>query len=129
MLEALASAALRTLLLALLVGLCLRILRVRHAQLLLTRMTVYQEQRIHARDHVDSCGILGIYFHRVHKPAPCVRPAPYVHHPGSAYAVVGQIAVRLQNAFPFTKELSRALASAAQLKLEYRFAAGLSVLP
>src|ERR1700728_3732314 len=39
MLEALASAALRTLLLALLVGLCLRILRVRHAQLLLTTWT------------------------------------------------------------------------------------------
>jgi len=39
MLEALASSALRTLLLALLVGLCLQILRVRHAQLLLAAWT------------------------------------------------------------------------------------------
>jgi beta-lactamase regulating signal transducer with metallopeptidase domain len=39
MLEALASAALRTLLLALLVELCLRMLRVRHAQLLLAAWT------------------------------------------------------------------------------------------
>jgi hypothetical protein len=33
--------------------------------LLLPRVAVDQEQSIHARDHIDGCGIFGIHFHCV----------------------------------------------------------------
>src|ERR1700674_587019 len=99
------------------------------AQLLLPGVTIDYEQRIHARDHVDGFAIFWIYFDRVDKLAPGVRPATHVHQFLAADVVVSLIAVGLQNAFPRTQEFARTLSPAAQLKLEHRFAARLAVLP
>ena len=99
------------------------------AQLALPRLTVDQKQRVHARDHVDGLRVLRIHFHRIDKLAPRVRPASDMHHLRPPDVVVGLIAVGLQNAFPLAQKLLRTLAPTAQLKLEHRLAAGLSVLP
>src|ERR1700674_5842397 len=100
-----------------------------NAQLLLACGTIHQEQGIHARDHVDRIAIFWIYLHRLDKLAARVRPTAQMYQLLSADIVVGLIAIGLQNPFPLAQELARTLASAAQLKLENRFAARLAVLP
>ena len=100
-----------------------------NAQPLLPSVTIDHEQRVHARDQLDRLGIFGIYLHRIDKLAARVRPTSDMYQLLSADIVIGLIAVGLENPVPLTQELPRALAPAAQLKLEHRFAARLAVLP
>ena len=91
---------------------------------LLACVTIHQEQRVHARDHGDRLGIFGIYLHCVDEFAPRVRPTTHVHQLRPADAVVGLVTIGLQNPFPVAENLSRPIATAAQLKFEHGFTPG-----
>ena len=70
------------------------------AQPLLARVAIHQEQRVHARDHLDRCAIFRIHLHRIDELAACVRPAAHVDQAWPAYLVIGLVTVGLQNPVP-----------------------------
>src|ERR1039458_7037868 len=70
-----------------------------------------------------------IHFHRIHKLPPCVRPTSHMHQLRPTHAIVGLIAVGLQNAFPVFQEPFRTFTSSTHTEVEYRLAARLTVLP
>jgi hypothetical protein len=73
--------------------------------------------------------VLRLHLHGIHKLAPSVRPTTDVHQLRPTHAVVGLVAVGLQDAIPFAQELERTLAPSPQAKVEHRLAPRLAVLP
>ena len=93
------------------------------------RFAVHQKQRVHAHHHLRRFGVLRLQLHRIDELTPRVRPAAHMHKLRPAHAVVGLIAVGLQNPFPVAQKLQRTIPPATHAKIEYRFAARLAILP
>src|ERR1035437_10637642 len=92
------------------------------------RLGVDAEQLIDPRHHTHGDDIAGVEFGRLEELPPRMRPAGGMHHLRTAHAIVGDIAVGLQNALKLSQEVLWPFASTPQAEVEHHSASRSAVL-
>src|ERR1035437_9034696 len=93
------------------------------------RLGVDPEQVVDRLHNARSRHVAGVEFGRLEELPARVRPAGGMHHLRPAHAVIGDLAVGLQNAFELSQKLLGSVAPPPQAEAEHYAASRSAVLP